>query len=264
MESLVVSEAGLRARFKVSTDASIVALDRAVAAWLAGTLSDDLRHAAAMQAHTLAGSLTMFGFRGASALAWALNDELEAADARNVRSARHCANVLVVLREELRDLPAGPRPESASDRSPWDASSSGGRARTDARADERVQQARVLVAAADDTIAAVLERALEPAGHELVRATTAFQAVQLAGHRRFDVILLDLQLHGMDGPATCRALRAVEHASDVPILMLAARDDRADVLDGLAEGATDYIMEPFPAAQVRARIQSWVAREANR
>src|SRR5688572_28708450 len=57
---------------------------------------------------------------------------------------------------------------------------------------------------------------------------------------------------------SARHCAAVEHAGDVPILMLAARDDRADLLDGLAEGATDYIMKPFPVAQVRARIQSWV------
>jgi CheY-like chemotaxis protein len=263
MESLVASEAGPRARFEASNDASIVVLDRAVTAWLAGTLSDDLRHEAAMQAHILAGSLAMFGFRGASALARARNDELEAADSCNVQSARHCSNALVVLREELRDLPAGPRSGSFSERSPRDASSDD-QARTDVRPGEAVWQVRVLVAAADDTVAAMLERALEPEGHELVRVTTASEAVRLAGWRRFDVILLDLQAHRMDGPSTCRALRAVEHGGDVPILMLAARDDRADVLDGLAEGATDYIMKPFPAAQVRARIQSWVARGINR
>ena len=73
----------------------------------------------------------------------------------------------------------------------------------------------------------------------------------------FDIILLDVMMPKMDGFAVCRALRAV---SDVPILMITARGEDYDRIMGLDIGADDYIVKPFSAAVVMARVRAVLRR----
>ena len=72
-----------------------------------------------------------------------------------------------------------------------------------------------------------------------------------------DLVLLDLMLPGMDGIEVCRRLR---RDSDVPIIMLTARSDTADVVEGLEAGADDYLTKPFEPDELVARIKARVRR----
>ncbi|MFA6034229.1 MAG: response regulator transcription factor [Myxococcota bacterium] len=81
--------------------------------------------------------------------------------------------------------------------------------------------------------------------------------LQDALRHRFDVILLDIMLPGMNGIEVCKRLR--QH-SDVPIIMITARDEEADRVMGLELGADDYIPKPFSARELLARIKAIVRR----
>ncbi len=83
------------------------------------------------------------------------------------------------------------------------------------------------------------------------------RGLEEARRRRYDVVLLDIMLPGMDGLAVCRKLR---ERSDVPILVLTARGEEVDRVMGLELGADDYIAKPFSARELVARIRAAVRR----
>jgi two-component system, OmpR family, response regulator MtrA len=83
------------------------------------------------------------------------------------------------------------------------------------------------------------------------------QAVPSFRHESPDLVLLDLMLPGLDGLAVCRALRA---ESSVPIVMLTARGDTLDIVEGLQAGADDYIVKPFKPKELVARIHARLRR----
>jgi len=76
----------------------------------------------------------------------------------------------------------------------------------------------------------------------------------------FQILILDLQLPGMDGLALCREVRRDERLRDVPIVMLTARSEEADRIVGLELGADDYIVKPFSPKELVARIHSLFRR----
>ncbi len=108
-------------------------------------------------------------------------------------------------------------------------------------------------------ITANLYAFLEPLGYELDCAHTGTAGLESARNGRFDVIMLDIMLPGLDGLSVCRALRR-EHAVDTPILMLTARDTVADRVAGLDDGADDYLVKPFSMKELDARLRALVRR----
>jgi DNA-binding response OmpR family regulator len=116
----------------------------------------------------------------------------------------------------------------------------------------------VLIVEDDDAMAAALAAAVESAGHHPQRLSRGADA--LLSHRNFQVILLDLGLPDMDGLEVLRKLRQV---TDVPILILTARDDERSVVLGLRSGADDYLVKPVKLVELLARIEA-VTRRAGR
>ncbi|MEA3377880.1 MAG: response regulator transcription factor [Chloroflexota bacterium] len=98
---------------------------------------------------------------------------------------------------------------------------------------------------------------LENSGFRVVAAGDGQTALALARRERPDLIVLDLNLPGMDGLDVCRALR---RRSDVPITMLTARVAEADRLIGLELGADDYIVKPFSPRELVARVRAVLRR----
>ena len=78
-----------------------------------------------------------------------------------------------------------------------------------------------------------------------------------------DLILLDLMLPGTDGFAFCRALRAEERTAKVPVIMVTARDEDADIVAGLEVGADDYVTKPFSSRILSARVRAVLRRRAS-
>jgi len=93
-----------------------------------------------------------------------------------------------------------------------------------------------------------------------VEAADGRSALELARARRFDLIVLDLMLPGLDGVTVCRAIRRVSRNSGVPILMLTARGDEADKVVGLDSGADDYLTKPFGVRELMARVRALLRR----
>jgi two-component system alkaline phosphatase synthesis response regulator PhoP len=98
---------------------------------------------------------------------------------------------------------------------------------------------------------------LEKGGYRVLTAGDGKTALAVARHERPDLIVLDLNLPGMDGLDVCRELR---RDSDVPIIMLTARVEETDRLIGLELGADDYITKPFSPRELVARVRAVLRR----
>jgi len=100
---------------------------------------------------------------------------------------------------------------------------------------------------------------LEKHGYLMDFAYDGISAMHLALKNRFDVIVLDLMLPGMDGLSFCKKLRA-ESPVETPVLMLTARDTLDDKLKGFEAGADDYLVKPFALQELHARLQALYKR----
>lgn len=114
---------------------------------------------------------------------------------------------------------------------------------------------RVLVIEDNTDIAMLLVDFFTDRGHVVDYAHDGLTGLHLAASADHDVIILDLALPGLDGVELCKHLRSAKR-SDVPILMLTARDTLDDKLTGFAAGADDYLVKPFELLEVYARVQS--------
>jgi len=119
--------------------------------------------------------------------------------------------------------------------------------------------AQLLVVEDDDRIRGAVVRALRERGHVLSSAAAGLEGLRLAVDGTPDLVLLDLGLPDLDGVEVLRMLRAV---SAVPVIVTTARDDDASVVRALDAGADDYVVKPFAAAQLDARIRAVLRRAA--
>jgi DNA-binding response OmpR family regulator len=115
----------------------------------------------------------------------------------------------------------------------------------------------VLLVEDEESITAPLSDALTREGFDTEVARSAGDALSLAGRNAFDLVLLDVMLPDGSGFDVCRELR---RTSRVPIIMLTARGDETDRIVGLEIGADDYIVKPFSAREVVARIRAVLRR----
>lgn len=119
--------------------------------------------------------------------------------------------------------------------------------------------ARILVVEDERDIADFIGRGLTLKGHEVDIARDGEEALARARERPPEVVVLDLMLPGVDGIEVCRRLRT---ASDVPIIILTARDSVADKVQGLDAGADDYVTKPFAFEELLARVRAALRRKA--
>src|SRR6476619_437122 len=118
---------------------------------------------------------------------------------------------------------------------------------------------RILLVEDEPSIAEPFGVALAREGFEPVIAGTAAEALRLARELRPDLVLLDLGLPDADGREVCRTLR---RESTVPIVMVTARGTETDRIVGLELGADDYVVKPFSAPEVAARLRAVLRRGA--
>jgi DNA-binding response OmpR family regulator len=117
---------------------------------------------------------------------------------------------------------------------------------------------KLLVVEDEPQIASFLLKGLRAARYEVELATTGRQGLAMARHVDVDLVVLDLRLPDLDGTEVLRRLRA--GGSDVPVIVLTARGDTADRVEGLDQGADDYLAKPFAFEELLARIRARLRR----
>ena len=121
-----------------------------------------------------------------------------------------------------------------------------------------IDRVRILIVEDDAALASGIARILEGEGHAVDVMARGEQAVLGARQERFDVILLDIGLPGIDGFEVLRRLRAA--GDRTPVLVLTARDALDDRVHGLDLGADDYLAKPFAMPELAARVRALVRR----
>ena len=117
----------------------------------------------------------------------------------------------------------------------------------------------ILLVDDEDSIQKLLTYPLERDGFRVVAARDGEEALQRFSEQTFDLVVLDIMLPRLDGLEVCKRLRA---ESNVPIIMLTARDDELDKVLGLELGADDYITKPFSIREFRSRVRALLRRAA--
>ena len=112
-------------------------------------------------------------------------------------------------------------------------------------------------------LAANVGEFLESRGHVVDYAADGLTGLHLAATHRYDALVLDLGLPGIDGLALCKRLRE-DARSNVPVLMLTAKDTERDKLTGFEVGTDDYLVKPFSLAELHARLKALARRAESR
>lgn len=115
----------------------------------------------------------------------------------------------------------------------------------------------ILLVEDDKTLRKTLAFNLEKEGYNVIETGDGSDALTLAREKSPDMVVLDVMLPSLDGLSICRILR---NESDVPILMLTARDGEVDRIIGLETGADDYMVKPFSLGEFLARIRALLRR----
>ena len=116
---------------------------------------------------------------------------------------------------------------------------------------------RILAVEDDERIRSAVKLALEDEGWTVDEASSGEVAIDQFARNAPDVVLIDIMLPGIDGFELCRNLR---RSSDVPVVMVTARNDTHDIVAGLEAGADDYLTKPFAPKELSARIRALLRR----
>jgi DNA-binding response OmpR family regulator len=117
--------------------------------------------------------------------------------------------------------------------------------------------ARILLVDDEQAVQKLLSYPLRKEGYDVVAAHDGREALDRFAEQRFDLVVLDIMLPNLDGIEVCRRLRS---RSQVPIIMLTAKDDEIDKILGLEMGADDYITKPFSVREFRSRVKAALRR----
>jgi len=120
----------------------------------------------------------------------------------------------------------------------------------------------ILVVEDEEDIRELLKYNLEKEGYQVFGAATGEEGLRAVRDRRPDLILLDLMLPGIDGLEVCRRIRGEAQTRHLPIIMLTAKGEEADIVTGLELGADDYIVKPFSPRVLLARLRAALRRRS--
>ena len=119
---------------------------------------------------------------------------------------------------------------------------------------------RILVVEDDDNILELIRFNLGQEGYATLAARSSEEALRILNHTTVALILLDIMLPGIDGLALCRILKSNVLTRGVPIIMLTAKGEEADIVTGLERGAEDYVTKPFSIRVLIARVKAVLRR----
>jgi two-component system, OmpR family, KDP operon response regulator KdpE len=123
-----------------------------------------------------------------------------------------------------------------------------------------LSEGRILIVDDDAQLRRVLRVSMTAQGYEVGDVRSGEEAISNARSERYELVLLDINLPGMNGIDVCRALRGRPHSSELAIIMLSVRKTEADRIEALNAGADDYVTKPFSMAELLARIRATLRR----
>jgi len=123
-----------------------------------------------------------------------------------------------------------------------------------------VAYGKILVVEDNPDILELVAYHLEAQGYEVVRAMTGENGLAQAGKTAPDLVILDVMLPGINGLDVCRKLKQQEATRSIPVLLLTAKSEDADIISGLELGADDYITKPFSPKVLVARVRAVLRR----
>jgi DNA-binding response OmpR family regulator len=115
----------------------------------------------------------------------------------------------------------------------------------------------ILIVEDDDKTASLVALYLDKEGFRTLIAEDGLAAIEIVRQQQLDFVILDLMLPKLDGWEVCRTIR---RTSDIPIIMLTAREDEVDRISGLTLGADDYVVKPFSPRELVARVKAILRR----
>jgi DNA-binding response OmpR family regulator len=119
---------------------------------------------------------------------------------------------------------------------------------------------RILVVEDESEISSIVMKYIEKSGYECRLAENGFEALELFSAQHFHLIILDVMMPGIDG---FEVLARIREISDVPIIMLTAKQEEVDRIKGFEEGADDYVVKPFSPRELISRIKVFLKRIYN-
>ena len=119
---------------------------------------------------------------------------------------------------------------------------------------------KILLVDDEEDILDFLELILEEQGYSVLKATSGREALAAAQVNRPELILLDIMMPEMDGWEVLKLLKADEEVSHIPVAMLTARTEMKDKIQGLQEGAIDYICKPFATKELLDKLEIILAQ----
>ncbi len=116
---------------------------------------------------------------------------------------------------------------------------------------------RILVADDEELIRRLVSKYAVFEGHSVTEAADGMEAVQLCRENEFDIVILDIMMPELDGFSACREIRRF---SQVPVIMLSARGEEYDKINGFESGADDYVVKPFSPKELMLRVEAVMKR----
>lgn len=120
---------------------------------------------------------------------------------------------------------------------------------------------RILIVDDEDAIRRGLKEYAEFTGYTVVEACDGMEAVNICREQDFDVIIMDIMMPKLDGFSACKEIRKTKA---IPVLMLSARGEEYDKLFGFELGIDDYVVKPFSAKEIMARLKVIISRNSNK
>lgn len=120
---------------------------------------------------------------------------------------------------------------------------------------------RILIVEDEEDIIDLVRYNLEKEGYQVTGVTSGEKALQVIKEKTPDLVLLDLMLPGMDGIEVCRKIKAEPKIAHLPVIMLTAKSEEADIVAGLELGAEDYVTKPFSPKVLISRIRNVLRRQ---
>jgi two-component system, OmpR family, alkaline phosphatase synthesis response regulator PhoP len=115
---------------------------------------------------------------------------------------------------------------------------------------------RIVIVDDEEDILELLSVSLKREGYEVLRAENGEDAVSMASADKPDLVILDLMLPGVDGLTVCKMIKGSSLTKHIPIIMLTAKGQEADIVKGLEQGADDYMTKPFSPKVLVARVKT--------